>query len=204
MFSDGSHVVVSLGTWPVSGQNSRCIRIPFDLPESWPKSCPLKAKFQAADPREQRSYGPFPSHHYPSPVGSVSVCAVRYDQSALLGCLRRGVFVVAGAIGRSEPAGGAAGCQILILKRNQFHIIARRCNSPYRTPPPKDARLAVALAFFFGPLGLLYSAPISAIVTLLVSVPVAFFTFGLGLIPLWGVCLWLAWDRVQKHNAGLS
>lgn len=76
--------------------------------------------------------------------------------------------------------------------------------SPYRMPPPKDARLAVALAFFFGPLGLLYSAPIAANVTLLVSLPLGFFTLGLGLIPLWAVCMWLAWDRVQKYNFELS
>ena len=88
--------------------------------------------------------------------------------------------------------------------QQQRQIVQHDRPSPYRTPPPKDARLAVALAFFFGPLGLLYSAPIAAIVTLLLSVPIAFFTLGLGLIPLWGVSMWLAWDRVQKHNAGLA
>lgn len=59
--------------------------------------------------------------------------------------------------------------------------------------PPKSTALAVALAFFFGPLGLLYCSPISAIVLTILTAVVAVATLGFGLVIMWPLCmLWAA------------
>lgn len=75
--------------------------------------------------------------------------------------------------------------------------------APTAAPPQrrKDLALAVALCFFFGPLGLLYSAPVGAIVLALAAVPICLISFGLGLIGVYLFAIvWAVW-AVQKHNA---
>lgn len=67
--------------------------------------------------------------------------------------------------------------------------------------PRKDLGLAVALCFFFGPLGLLYSAPIGAIVLTLIAVPLCWITLGLGLIGVYLLAIVWAVYAVNKHNA---
>ncbi len=76
--------------------------------------------------------------------------------------------------------------------------------APPTAPPQrrKDLALAVALCFFFGPLGLLYSSPVGAIVLALAAVPICLISFGLGLIGVYLLAIaWAVW-AVQKHNAG--
>lgn len=64
----------------------------------------------------------------------------------------------------------------------------------------KSTPLAIALAFFFGPLGLLYSSPGWAMILTLLSIPVAFVTIGLGLIPLWIAALVVAALSSERYN----
>ena len=64
----------------------------------------------------------------------------------------------------------------------------------------KDLALAVALCFFFGPLGLLYSSPVAAIVLALAAVPICVISFGLGLIGVYLFAILWAVYAVQKHN----
>lgn len=66
--------------------------------------------------------------------------------------------------------------------------------------PRKDLGLAVALCFFFGPLGLLYSSPVGAIVLTLAAVPICVVSFGLGLIGVYLFAILWAVYAVQKHN----
>jgi hypothetical protein len=55
--------------------------------------------------------------------------------------------------------------------------------------PPKSTAMAVALAFFFGPLGLLYCAPLSAVVLTILTAIVAVVTLGVGLVVMWPLCM---------------
>lgn len=64
--------------------------------------------------------------------------------------------------------------------------------------PPKSTALAVALAFFFGPLGLLYCSPISAVVITILTPVVAVVTLGMGLIAIWPLCMiWAALATIR-------
>lgn len=64
----------------------------------------------------------------------------------------------------------------------------------------KSMAVGILLALFFGPLGLFYSTVPGALIMLVLSVVVAFFTLGLGLliIPLLSV-LWAA-IAISSHN----
>lgn len=64
----------------------------------------------------------------------------------------------------------------------------------------KSTPLAIALALFFGPLGLLYSAPGWAMILTMLSIPIALVTVGLGLIPLWIAALVVAALSSERHN----
>lgn len=68
----------------------------------------------------------------------------------------------------------------------------------------KSPILAVALAFFFGPLGLLYSTPFGAIVMFFVNMVVGFFTLGFGLILTWPGCAIWAYIAANKANKELA
>lgn len=54
--------------------------------------------------------------------------------------------------------------------------------------PTKSVGLAVLLAVIFGPLGLLYSTVMGAIVMFVVNIVVALVTVGFGLILTWPIC----------------
>ncbi len=64
----------------------------------------------------------------------------------------------------------------------------------------KNVGVAFMLAFFFGPLGLLYSTILGGIVMLIVSVVVALITLGFGLIVTWPICIIWAIIAVNIHN----
>jgi hypothetical protein len=53
--------------------------------------------------------------------------------------------------------------------------------------PPKSAGLAFVLSFLFGPLGMIYSTPIGALVMFLVNLVVIPLTFGFGLLITWPI-----------------
>lgn len=63
---------------------------------------------------------------------------------------------------------------------------------------PKNVGLAVALSFFFGPLGLLYASVTGAIVMFFVNLAALFFTFGVGLLFTWPACV--VWAIVASNN----
>jgi len=55
----------------------------------------------------------------------------------------------------------------------------------------KSLLLAFLLPFFFGPLGMLYTTVVGALVMLVISAVVGGLTAGLGLIATWPICvLW--------------
>lgn len=53
---------------------------------------------------------------------------------------------------------------------------------PVAVVPQKSPGTAGVLAFFFGPIGMLYSTPIGALVTFLINIVFIWFTFGLILV----------------------
>lgn len=64
----------------------------------------------------------------------------------------------------------------------------------------KSVGLAIVLAFFFGPLGMLYSTVTGALVMLVVNLVVALLTFGLGLVLTWPICVVWAAVSASTHN----
>jgi hypothetical protein len=65
---------------------------------------------------------------------------------------------------------------------------------------PKSVGAAAVLTFFFGPLGMLYSTVLGAVVMFAVEVVVAMLTFGVGLVVTWPVCVVWAAVAASKHN----
>lgn len=64
--------------------------------------------------------------------------------------------------------------------------------------PQKSMATAVLLALFFGPLGMLYATVPGAIIMLFVSIFVAAFTLGIGLLVTFPVCV--IWAAVATNN----
>jgi hypothetical protein len=74
------------------------------------------------------------------------------------------------------------------------------------SPPPgrKSVGLAVALALLLGPLGLFYASVSGGLFTLFLAIVVGIGTVGLGLIPVWILCVAWAYVAVQQHNEALD
>jgi len=53
----------------------------------------------------------------------------------------------------------------------------------------KSVGISLILTFLFGPLGMLYSTIWGAIIMLIISVIVGTITFGVGLFPIWPICM---------------
>lgn len=66
--------------------------------------------------------------------------------------------------------------------------------------PTKNTGLAIALAFFFGPLGLLYSTVLGGIVMFFVNILVGVFTAGFGLLLTWPACAVWAYVATKSYN----
>ncbi len=83
---------------------------------------------------------------------------------------------------------------------------------PGQAPPPavvvvashKSVALAAVLARFFGPLGMLCSTVLGAVVMFFVSVVVAAVTFGFGLLLVWPACVVRAAVAANNHNDRLA
>jgi TM2 domain-containing membrane protein YozV len=64
---------------------------------------------------------------------------------------------------------------------------------------PKSVGVAILLAFFFGPLGLLYASVAGGIIMLILGGLIAIVTLGFGLIIVWVACV--IWAVVAANNA---
>lgn len=65
----------------------------------------------------------------------------------------------------------------------------------------KSVGLAILLTFLFGPLGMLYSTVIGAILMFFVSIVVAVVTLGLGLLVTWPICIiWAGMAAARKNT----
>jgi len=64
----------------------------------------------------------------------------------------------------------------------------------------KSTGVAFILSFFFGPLGLLYASVTGGLIMLAISIPVAIFTLGFGLIVTNIICVVWAIIAVNNHN----
>lgn len=68
----------------------------------------------------------------------------------------------------------------------------------------KSVIVAVLLAFFFGPLGMLYATPVGALVMFGINLVVGIFTLGIGLAITWPACAIWAGIAADKHNKILA
>jgi len=66
--------------------------------------------------------------------------------------------------------------------------------------PTKSVGIAVLLAIFFGPLGMLYATVLGGIVMLIVSMLVALVTLGFGLFLTWPICVVWAAIATNAYN----
>lgn len=64
----------------------------------------------------------------------------------------------------------------------------------------KSPFLAALLAFFFGPIGLLYASVKGAIIMFLVCLGVGIVTLGFGLFITWPICAVWGYLAATKHN----
>jgi len=63
----------------------------------------------------------------------------------------------------------------------------------------KSVGLAILLTFLFGPLGMLYSTVSGALIMLVISTIVGIFTFGIGLLLTWPICI--IWAAVAANSS---
>lgn len=68
----------------------------------------------------------------------------------------------------------------------------------------KSMGAGLLLAFFFGPLGLLYASVLGGVVMLVLSIIVAVLTLGFGLLVMWPITVIWAAIAVNAHNKRLS
>jgi hypothetical protein len=66
----------------------------------------------------------------------------------------------------------------------------------------KSMGITILLSVLFGPLGMFYSTVTGAIVMIIVSIPVALFTVGIGLLFTWPICI--IWAAVATNNYNKS
>jgi len=68
----------------------------------------------------------------------------------------------------------------------------------------KNVGLALGLALFFGPLGMLYATVKGGLIMLPVSILGALFTAGFGLFATWPICIIWAYSATKSHNAKID
>lgn len=71
------------------------------------------------------------------------------------------------------------------------------------TYSPKSVGIALLLTFIFGPIGMLYSTVWGGLIMLLINLPIAILTLGLGLIFTWPIQLIWAALAVRSYNKKL-
>jgi hypothetical protein len=66
------------------------------------------------------------------------------------------------------------------------------------TVPTKSVGISILLTILFGPLGMLYSFILGAIIMCLISLLVSTFSLGLGLLIIWPICI--IWGAVATTS----
>jgi hypothetical protein len=66
----------------------------------------------------------------------------------------------------------------------------------------KSMGVTILLSVLFGPVGMFYSTVTGAIIMIIVSIPVALFTVGIGLLLTWPICI--IWAAVAANNYNKS
>lgn len=69
---------------------------------------------------------------------------------------------------------------------------------------PKSVGISILLTILFGPLGMLYSTVSGAIIMLILSIGLAFFTAGLSLFVTWPICIIWGAVAASSHNQKLA
>ena len=67
----------------------------------------------------------------------------------------------------------------------------------------KSVGISILLTVLFGPLGMLYSTIIGAIVMIILSIIVAAFTLGFGLLITWPICIIWGAVAASSYNKNL-
>lgn len=68
---------------------------------------------------------------------------------------------------------------------------------------PKNVGVAIILTVLFGPLGMFYSTVSGAIIMMVVTAIVFFFTLGFGLLLTWPICVIWGAVAASAHNKQL-
>lgn len=84
------------------------------------------------------------------------------------------------------------------------HIVVQQNASIMAYGAPKSVLLAIILAFFFGPLGMLYSTVPGGVILFVVNVVGGILTFGLILLVTWPAGMVWAGIAAANHNARFS
>ncbi|MDB2705209.1 hypothetical protein N9Y67_01560 [Pseudomonadota bacterium] len=65
----------------------------------------------------------------------------------------------------------------------------------------KSVGISLILTFFFGPLGMLYSTILGAIIMIIVSILIGIVTFGTGVFLIWPICMiWGAFSAASYNK----
>ena len=64
----------------------------------------------------------------------------------------------------------------------------------------KSMAVAILLALFFGPLGMLYSTVMGGVIMIVISLVVGIFTLGFGLFITWPICVIWAAVATNSYN----
>lgn len=67
-------------------------------------------------------------------------------------------------------------------------------------PATKSVGVAFLLTFLFGPLGMLYSTVAGALVMIVVSIVLGFFTLGFSFFVTWPICMIWGCLAASSHN----
>jgi len=67
----------------------------------------------------------------------------------------------------------------------------------------KSMAVAILLAIFFGPLGMLYSTVMGGVVMIVISILVGIFTLGFGLFLTWPICVIWAAIATNAYNKNM-
>lgn len=100
---------------------------------------------------------------------------------------------------------GTDGALVRALPRVQAPAVAPRMATPVVVVgSQKSVGVAMLLAFFFGPLGMLYSTVGGAFVMFFATFFVALVTMGFGLFLAWPICVLYAGYAASEHNRRLG
>lgn len=67
----------------------------------------------------------------------------------------------------------------------------------------KSMGVGLTLTFFFGPLGMLYSTVVGALVMMVITGVIFLLTFGLGILVTWPICMVWTYIAIKNHNQKL-